>query len=237
MHLREESFFHTFRFKICASIEANGQDETRTTSRRANAIWVGVGTPQKAGALVHYWLTRVWISNFKLFFLLNGAFNLDSVWTIISMRIFLTICDPIWLYVLLFFNFNILGVLAQHFGYIVSTYLHKMLNHTWSIVEFCILKYWNNIYYSTFTYFLLLKKGKLKTTSRTSGSWENKWEKTVTLVPTTQGSARGRAPAVLRALLVYHHAHALPSVCVGIWKYLDGPRTREKKKLWAYGGS
>ena len=40
--------------------------------------------------------------------------------------------------------------------------------------------------------------------------------KIVTLVPTTQGSARGRASAVLRALLVYHHAHALPSVCVGI---------------------
>jgi len=33
MHLPEESFFHTFRFKICASVEANGQDETRTTSR------------------------------------------------------------------------------------------------------------------------------------------------------------------------------------------------------------
>jgi len=162
MHLPKESFFHIFRIKVCASVEANGQDETRTTSRRANAIWVGVGTPQKAGAPGHYWLTRVWISNFKLFFLLNGAFNLDSVWTIISMRIFLTICDPIWLYVLLFLNFNILGVLAQHFGYTVSTYLHKMLNHTRSIVEFCILKYWNNIYYSTFTYFLLLKKKKTK---------------------------------------------------------------------------
>jgi hypothetical protein len=59
MHLPEENFFHTFRLKICASVEANGQDETRTTSRRANAIWVGVGTPQKAGAPGHYWLTRV----------------------------------------------------------------------------------------------------------------------------------------------------------------------------------
>ena len=27
MHLSEESFFHIFRIKICASVEANGQDE------------------------------------------------------------------------------------------------------------------------------------------------------------------------------------------------------------------
>ena len=69
--------------------------------------------PAVAGPLPRPCLTWVWFSTLlahvslifklKLFFLSNCAFKLDSVWTIISLGIFLTIWDPIWLYVLLFF--------------------------------------------------------------------------------------------------------------------------------------
>jgi len=73
MHLSEESFFHIFRIKICASVEANGRHHALMLSGlvwgplKRQVRWDIIGSLEFEFQTLNY------------FFLLNGAFNLDSV--------------------------------------------------------------------------------------------------------------------------------------------------------------
>ena len=132
VYLSERSFLSNINFKIHATGKRTAKIHEWSEG------WPAVNSRGVRMRLPGGWEVLNWFAIFKHIFLSNYDSIFGSVWTYTLFRINATKWDIICIYFTYFsylkrstfgmYHFNILRIPIQHFGYVVSTFQHEVLN-------------------------------------------------------------------------------------------------------------